>query len=376
MLKKILVCGASALLAIAIGCSNKSGNPASPTGASSDSVLMGMAEANADGSTLKVSAPALQSPVGGARLAEGNYSPVLIAGNAQEQYNVQVPLTYRFQLFDDANRLVAEAPAVAEGTGTTSYAVAVKLDVNKTYTWKARAEYAGDSGPWSATASFLTPNEPEGYLIGNELYDPLINGKTIGTIHGPVTFVPGLGVRLESQESYISYQLQQTLTEGEFSIIVTGMPANTDGDKTKLFAMGSGYGDIVTNDRRMTVEKRGDPPGIIAWRFITHDDQVDTEGAERTFYDFQASLTYFWKATWQNNFFNVLVREDAVSGVNGKKIYEIGKHFNGAAYDPNPHVIYIGAPVGRSGSNGASVDHVTVRQVWVSSRPRPTFANR
>ena len=213
-------------------------------------------------------------------------------------------------------------------------------------------------------------------MTGNELYDPLTNGKTIGTIHGPVTFIPGLGVKLESQLSYISYELQQTLTEGEFSLIATNLAANTEGNKTKLFAMGSGYGDIVTNDRRMTVEKRGDPPGVIAWRFITHDDQVDTEGPDRMPYDFQANLTYFWEATWRSNFFNVLVKEDSTSGVNGRKVYDMGKHFEGAAYDPDPHVIYLGAPVGRSGPEGASVDQVIIRQVWVSSRPRPAFANK
>ena len=222
----------------------------------------------------------------------------------------------------------------------------------------------------------MTPEQPDAYIRGNELYDPLIDGKTIGTIHGPVTFIPGLGVRLESQLSYISYELQQTLTEGEFSIIVTGMPANTEGDKTKLFAMAQGYGDIVTNDRRMTVEKRGDPAGVIAWRFITYDDQIDTVGAERRAYNFQQNLTYFWKATWRNNVFNLLVREDAVSGVNGRKIYEMGKHFAGRAYrsEPPRHLHWGARRPQRLA--GASVDHVIIRQVWVSGRPRPSFANK
>ena len=80
--------------------------------------------------------------------------------------------------------------------------------------------------------SFVAPLNT-GYLVGNELYDPLINGKTVGTPSGPVTFVPGVGLRLEAQASYVAYQLPQTLTEGEFSIIVTDMDENTDGDKTK-----------------------------------------------------------------------------------------------------------------------------------------------
>jgi len=54
----------------------------------------------------------------------------------------------------------------------------------------------------------------------------------------------------------------------------------------------------------------------------------------------------------------------------------IGKNFKGRAYDPAPHVIYLGSPIGRSGEDGASVDRAIIRQVWVSGRPRPAFANR
>jgi hypothetical protein len=89
--------------------------------------------------------------------------------------------------------------------------------------------------------------------------------------------------------------------------------------------------------------------------------------------DFRAERTYFWQATWRNNFFNVLIRE---GGVDGRQIYSKGKFFEGRAYDPNPHVVYLGAPVGRSGEAGASVDQAIIRQVWVSGRPRPAFANR
>jgi hypothetical protein len=382
MLRNTLSCGALAILAIAVACSDQSANPTSPSLSSGGSAMSAtQAAANADGSLLKVSAPAPRSPIGGTRLESGNYKPTLTAGNSEEQYSAQVPLTYRFQVFNEAGTMVEERAGIAEGSsGATSYSVVTELTVNKTFTWRVRAEYSGEAGPWSASASFMTPAEPvapDGYLSGSELYDPLTNGTTVGTVHGPVTFVPGLGVKLESQLSYISYELPQTLTQGEFSIICTNLSANTEGNKTKLFAMGSGYGDIVTNDRRMTVEKRGDPAGVIAWRFITHDDQVDTEGsAERRYYNFQPNLTYFWEASWRNNFFNVLIREDSTTGVNGSKIYEMGKPFDGPAYDPNPHVIYIGAPVGRSGPEGASVDQVIIRQVWVSSRPRPAFANK
>jgi hypothetical protein len=365
MVKKLLVCSLLAA-ALAGACADGNDNPLSPSAA----VPLGTGAAS-DGSTLKATAPAAISPVNNQRLDTPEI--LLTIRNSTANFASPVPLAYRFEVYNAAGALVYQSGLVpGESDGTTDHAVTAQLDGDQTYTWQSRAEFSGAFGPWGARASFFLENT-NGYIRGNELYDPLINGKTIGQIHGPVTFIPGVGVRLESQLSYISYELQQTLHEGEFSILVTGLATNTDGNKTKLFAMGEGYSDIVTNDRRMTVEKRGDPPGIVAWRFITQDDQVDTEGPERTFVAFDPNQTYFWEATWRSNFFNVLVKE---GGVNGAKIYDLGKHFNGRPYDPVPHVIYLGAPVGRSGEGGASVDHVIIRQVWVSNRPRPAFANK
>lgn len=361
VLVSVVVCAAAT-----VTCGKDAPTNVSPSATKTTSANAG----NPDGSTLKIAAPVPQSPTGGQRLEQGAAIP-LVASNAVRHF-ADFAVTYRFRVFNAAGVMVAEAANVAEGTNTTTYSLTAPLDGDQIYGWQVRAEAQGESGPWSALATFIAPLNT-GYMRGNELYDPLVNGVTIGEKHGPLTFIPGGGVRLETQLSYISYQLPQTLTEGEFSILVTGMPANTEGDKTKLFAMGQNYDDIVTNDRRMTVEKRGDPAGVIAWRFITHDDQVDTEGAERQFYDFQASQTYFWQATWRNNRFNLLIKE---GGVDGRIIYNLGKNFKGRAYDPTPHVIYIGSPVGRSGESGASVDRAIIRQVWVSGRPRPGFANK
>lgn len=354
----------------ALNCSKGASAPASPS--STPERGAATTSANPDGSTLKTTAPKPQSPVGGQRLEQSD-NVTLVAVNAALKFGDGVAVSYRFQVFNAAGLLVVDAGDIPEGAGdTTSYVITTQLEGDQTYAWQARLEAQGEAGPWSERGTFVA-SQNTGYIRGNELYDPLSNGVTIGQKHGPLTFIPGVGVRLETQLSYISYQLPQTLLEGEFSILVTGMPANTDGDKTKLFAMGQNYDDIVTNERRMTVEKRGEPAGIVAWRFITHDDQVDTEGAEREYVNFQASQTYFFQATWRNNRFSLLIRE---GGVDGGVIYNKGKNFQGRPYDPNPHVIYIGAPVGRSGEGGASVDQAIIRQVWVSGRPRPAFANK
>lgn len=365
MMRKYASLTAVVVAVLASACTKGSQAPASPTTSAATDV-----SAAADGSTLKVTAPTLQSPINNQQ--PSTLDVVLTLGNASGKYGSVTP-TYRFQVFNAAGNLAYEVANVAAGgSGVTAHTITAALDGDQSYSWQARAEASGAVGPWSSRATFVAPAST-GYIRGSELYDPLMNGKTVGTMVGPLTFIPGVGLKFESQESYVHYTLPQTLTEGEFSLLVTGMPANTDGDKTKLFAMGEGFDDIVTNNRRMTVEKRGDPAGIIAWRFITHDDQVDTEGADRVFYNFLASQTYFWKATWRANRFTLSIRE---GGVDGREVYNKGKNFVGRAYDPTPHVIYLGAPVGRSGAAGASVDQAIIRQVWVSGRERPSFASR
>ena len=366
MMRKYAALTAVAVAMFATACTKGSEAPASPS-----TSVPADASAAADGSTLKATAPTPQSPINNQQ--PSSLDVVLTVGNVTAKYGGTISPTYRFEVFNSGGSLVYQVAGVpAGGSGVTAHTITAALDGDQPYTWQARAELGTAIGPWSARAAFVAPAST-GYIRGSELYDPLMNGKTVGTMVGPLTFIPGVGLKFESQESYVSYVLPQTLNEGEFSLLVTGMPANTDGDKTKLFAMGEGFDDIVTNNRRMTVEKRGDPAGIIAWRFITHDDQVDTEGADRVFYNFLANQTYFWQATWRANRFSLVIKE---GGVDGREVYNKGKNFVGRAYDPTPHVIYLGAPVGRSGAAGASVDQAIIRQVWVSGRARPTFASR
>jgi hypothetical protein len=352
-------------LAVAIACSKHSSEPSAPS-----VIDPSIVEANADGSTLKASAPTLQSPVNGVQLP-ANEPVQLVIVNSTTAFVPNVPLTYRFELTNAAGGVV-ENVVIEGGSGSTVRTVTTELEGEQTYQWRARPEYQGVAGPWSGRQSFISP-QSEGYIRGNELYDPLINGKTVGEIHGPVQFIPGVGVKLLDWNAYISYQLPQTLTEGEYSLLVTNMPANTEGDKQKVMAMAQGYSDLTTNDRRMTVEKRGDPQGTIAFRFLTHDDAAETVGQERRGYPFQADRLYFFQATWRNNFFNVHIKED---GAEGHTVYDFGKGYSGRPYDPNPHVVYVGAPVPRGGPAAASIENTIYKQIWVSANPRPAFANK
>jgi hypothetical protein len=359
-MKKLVLFGAVAALSMAIACGDDKGNPASPSPAGSTTG----SNAAADGSTLKVTAPTPVSPANGS--TPEDFTPTLTVNAATAKFvEGSKSYTYRFELLQGST--VVQSAATAGRSWTPQ-----NLQNKTTYGWHARAEQGQYFGPWSETWTFTTPDQPEGYIRGSEVYDPLFNGKTIGAIHGPVTFIPGVGVKIEGPSSYIQYNLQQTLTGGEFSILVTNLRTNTEGDKTKMFAMSEGDSDITTNDRRFTVEKRGNPAGAVAWRVITSNDQIDTVGRERRVVEFNGNNTYFWQATWGGGRFNLLIKN---GGAGGNTIYSFGKGYRGV-YDPNPHRAYIGGPSGRAGADSGSVNDMIIRQVWISSRPRPSFANK
>jgi len=354
--KRLAACVSVVILAVAAACSDGPESPVSPSGSEP-----GSSAAAADGSTLKATAPTPQSPI-------NNQQPeslVFVTGTSTATFaSPSTAFSYEFEIRNSGNTAtVCPAAIVGGGSGSTvSYSpTTCTLEFDQPYTWRVRAVQNTARGPWSASATFRAP--AGGYIRGNEVYDPLTNGETVGEIVGPVTFIPGVGVRLETFGSYIRYRLPETLVQGEFSLVITNVATNTEGGKTKVFAMSEGLDDIVTNDRRMTVEKRGDPAGYIAWRFISHLDQIETEGEEREFVSFDESLPYLWTATW-NGFFNVRIQQGATT------VYSKGKHYEGA-YDPNPHYAFIGAPEGRTGPEGATVPGMVVRHVWISPRPRP-----
>jgi hypothetical protein len=356
-----VVTGVSALLALSIACGRQSAAPLSP---SSSTAISSDEAAGPDGATLKVSKPNLVSPINDVQVDSTRVTLTCSTVTSP----VAVPLAYDFEMYDASN--VKVRTEIVNGTTW----VVQGLEFEKRYTWRVRANAsytAADGkvvqtyGPWSSVGSFLTPQN-RGYIRGNELYDPLFNGETIGQIIGPAHFIPGVGISLDSLESFVAYQLQAPLTAGEFSILATNVRTRHEGDKTKIMAMAEGYDDITTNNRRMTFEKRSD--GVIAWRVITHDDQIDTLGAERQFVQFNLTDTFFFQLSWRNNRFDALIKQ---GGATGRVIYNFGKNFKGTPYDPNPHVVYIGGPGGRAGAASGSVPNIVIRQVWVSPNPRP-----
>jgi hypothetical protein len=79
------------------------------------------------------------------------------------------------------------------------------------------------------------------------------------------------------------------------------------------------------------------------------------------------STVYHWKFTWGSSV-RLVVRD---GGLSGGTLYDFGVPTPKGRYAPNPHYVYLGAPVGRSGNEAASIEGTIYRNVWVSNRPRP-----
>jgi hypothetical protein len=370
--KKAVACASALVLAVAVACSKNSNTPVSPT-----SAPPGVTEAGPNGETLKASAPTAQSPVNGAQPD----TLVLTAGKSSGSFDqgIATSYSYEFQIMNASNTVVC-SQTVPGGSGSsvswTPSTCNLELDAN--HTWRVRATTqnpAGQmaNGPWSSAASLKSP--VGGYIRGDELYDPLYNGRTVGNAIN-TTFVPDQGIRLNGHTSRVSYQLPVTLQAGEMSVMVLGADEGNPGDKTKIFSMQEGGGDITTNDYRMTAELRGRDyvtPGAIQFRIITGDagEEDSIHDSPRIAFNFSSSRWYFWQFTWRTGRADLVVRED---GPRGRVLYNAGTGTGTHPYRPEQHVIHLGAPVGRAGPQDASHPGGVYKNLWVSSRPRPAFA--
>jgi hypothetical protein len=331
-----------------------------------------------------VTAPALESPASDQQL--DTLRPTLTVRNAtSDQPGTR---TYEFQISDN-NGFAASASqiagfavsvgttTVAEGTdGRTSWTPEQDLQPTTVFYWRARATQGGASGPWSATGTFKS--KLVGFSRAGELYDPLIHGETVGEVVGSGTFIPGRGLQLNTGTSYVRYLLPQTISAGEFSMDVEGLRANGPGDKAKVFGMQEGQGDFITNDYRVDIQYRGTagfPPNAIQWRVIYGDaDDLDVRYEPDTAKRFESvfllnpSTTYHWKFTWGSAIRLTMIE----NGLGGNTLYDFGMPATDGVYAPNPHYAYLGAPLGRSGNESASIAGTIYRNVWIGTQPRPS----
>ena len=144
---------AAATLALALGCSQSPQSPVSPSAAA------GSAAANADGSTLKVSAPNVVSPVNND--VQSSRRPTFTFQHSAGKFQT-VAVAYRLEILDKDGNLVTAKSANPDAGGQTVYSLDVDLAYNTEHVWRVRAESDGQFGPWSGTGAFKTPVAPAG----------------------------------------------------------------------------------------------------------------------------------------------------------------------------------------------------------------------
>jgi len=370
MSRKLLVCSSTAaLLALALACGKSSQAPTSP----SSSATTPDTGAAPDGSTLKVTAPTPVSPVNGAQPD----SLVLTATQSQAKFTATaIALQYQFQIFNAGNTLVFDSGPInpTVNGSNISFAPSVALTPDQPHTWWVRAIYQGANGPFSPKTPFKSPLG--GYIRGNELFDPLVGRRTVGTLNGNAQLTDE-GVFLPDHVSSVRYDLQQTIVQGEFSMMIKGLTTQTPGTqgaKSKVFSMQEGGGDITTDDYRATIDFRGKQyptPGAVTFRIITGDPASRVfDGPRVVAGGWKRDTWYFWRCSWVTGRATLEVREGSETGpVKYLQSTGTGSH----EYRPTPHVLYLGTPIARGGLDDSTACPITIKSVWASANPRPAF---
>ncbi|MCC7007339.1 MAG: hypothetical protein IT184_00835 [Acidobacteria bacterium] len=253
---------ASAMAALILAACDSGSSLTSPSGTGGD------AAAAADGSTLKIAAPTLISPINGAQAA--GPSIVLTVSNVSGTYTT-FPVTYEVEVRDPAGTIVAHPTFPKGNAGSSSYALTTPLAFDTTHTWRARATYSGRVGPWSSTGAFRTGQAA--FLSGSSVLDPLTTGRTVGKQRGG-HFVAGQGWQADTRSDGIDYDIATCAScRLEFDVTNVGNGLGNGAD-LKFISMGDAamFGDFNSfrdHPWKMHLEQRGDGDGKgmkLIWR--------------------------------------------------------------------------------------------------------------
>ncbi len=141
----------AAVIAAAPACQSTSSTGSAPLSPSSAST--GANDTNGVNGSLKASAPSPVSPVNNETVS--SLSPALVATGGGLTY-ASGTVQYRFRVLDRVGTVTADSGLVTGATWTPP----APLTPTSQYTWMARSEYRGLTGPWSALATFTTPVAP------------------------------------------------------------------------------------------------------------------------------------------------------------------------------------------------------------------------
>lgn len=315
-----------------------------------------------------LSAPTPTSPVNDQQL--DTLRPTLTVSNATSTESGT--RTYEFQISDrnDFTNIVASQTGISEGSGgTTSYTPASDLQASARMYWRARAAQSGSLSAWSSTAQFRT--KAGGYNRAGELFDPLNNGQTIGERVGSTTFMGEQGLRVDNANSWVKYQLAETLTSGEISVEVSGLAPNNPGFKSRIFSMMDGGTSLFHSPYLFNAQYRGvsgNPDNAISFKVLMGGEafkyEPDFNQRAAGIRALNPATTYLWTATWGTTF-RLTIRE---GGATGAVIYDMSMPTSGT-YNPTPHTVYLGA--NDAAYESGSYPGAIYRNLWVGRGPRP-----
>ena len=333
---------------------------------------------SAPGSTVSLTPPTPESPVGDAQL--NTLRPTLVVRNGTS--DTQGTRTYEFQISDrsDFSSTVASyipglmvviiRPGIPEGAGgTTSFTPDADLQPTTRMYWRARMTQGAAISEWSATAQFRT--RVGGFNRTGELYDPLISQDTIGARTGSTTFMGTRGLRVDNASSFVRYVLATTLTTGFITVDVEGLQPNGPGQKSRIFSMMDGGSSLFNSNYLFNVQYRGltgNPDNAVSYKVLMGSESLKYEpdfGARSDgIRNFNPNTTYVWTATWGSSF-SLTIREGSATG---SVVYNRSEATPGL-YNPTPHTAYLGANdvAQESGSYAGAI----YRHFWVGSQPRP-----
>lgn len=323
-------------LATAVAACGSKGAPAAPTPTPQPTV------------TPKIEAPAPRSPLAGEQL--DTLRPALTTSNATTTGSAGA-VTYEFALseietFPEDSRTSSEKDVAQGADGATAWEPPSNLRPNTTYFWRVRASAANVSEPtdWSATQTFKS--RARGFFIpGQELYDPLTDGATVGSRSGG-HFVAGQGWQADTESDAIFYDVGAcTSCTLQFDVTNVGKAAGASiGKDVKWLSMGDastfgGFQIFRDHGWKMHLEQRSDGGGTgmkLIWRNGGDGDgnPGDHEKRNDATVDWRRDAVYRFTLQWSPNGFSVRVGVVGADGtVSGEREW-FSDSFGGRPYAP------------------------------------------
>ena len=140
-----------AALATGAACSQSPEAPTAPSATQGSTA----AATGPDGSTLKFNAPALVSPVDGARAEDRR--PTLVWANSRARYGAA---GIEYDLVVETDSAEVYQATAGQSADFNAHLLPFELEYDTKYYWRVRPRIGNDVGPWSSYAEFVSPARP------------------------------------------------------------------------------------------------------------------------------------------------------------------------------------------------------------------------